>query len=347
MMRAFLAILLCSMLWAEVRMNVDQLRAFIQSSRKLGHSDKQIADYVKNIKMTERLDEAILEDIGASPRTTDALRRLMEGSKSLPAPKPPAPKPVVQPIPPPDSMEQARVLDTAREYALDYSKKLPNFICTQVTRRYEDPSGLEFWQSQDTVVEKLSFFEQKEEYKLLFVNNRAFTGARERIGGTVTRGEFGTRLKEVFDRKSEAVFEWERWATLRGKRMHVFHYRIRQDRSEYSVQYGTSVTVPGYEGLVYIDRDTMVVMRITQEVKEMPLGFPINSILAILDYDFTKVADQEFVLPLKASTVARMGKHLFKNDVEFRNYNRFGAEATITFAPDPLPEDQLKEQPAK
>ncbi len=42
---------------AEVRMNIEQLRAFVTSSRKLGHSDKQIADYVKNIKMTERLDE--------------------------------------------------------------------------------------------------------------------------------------------------------------------------------------------------------------------------------------------------------------------------------------------------
>ena len=67
----------------------------------------------------------------------------------------------------------------------------------------------------------------------------------------------------------------------------------------------------------------------------------------MLDYDHTKVGTQDFVLPLKASTVARMGKSLFKNDVEFRNYNRFGAEAVITFAPDPLPEEQLQEQPAK
>ena len=79
----------------------------------------------------------------------------------------------------------------------------------------------------------------------------------------------------------------------------------------------------------------------------MPVGFPINSILAILDYDFIKVADDPFVLPLKASTIARMSKVLFKNDVEFRNYNRFGAEATITFTPEPLSDDQLKELPAK
>jgi len=347
MMRVALLFVLCGALLAEVRMNIEQLRAFVNSSRKLGHSDKQIADYVRTIRMTERLDESTIEDIGAGPRTTEALRHLVEPSKTLPAPKPPAPKPVVVPPPPPDSIEQARVLEAAREYARDYSKKLPNFICTQVTRRYEDPTGLEFWQLQDTVVEKLSFFEQKEDYKLLFVNNRAYTGTRENIGGTVTRGEFGTRLKEIFDPKSEGHFEWEKWATLRGKRMHVFRYAIRQDRSEYSVRYGTATTVPGYGGLIYIDKEALTVMRVTQEVNEMPVGFPINSILAILDYDFIKVADGEFVLPLKASTIARMAKQLFKNDVEFRNYNRFGAEATITFAPDPLPDEQLKEQPPK
>jgi hypothetical protein len=40
----------------------------------------------------------------------------------------------------------------------------------------------------------------------------------------------------------------------------------------------------------------------------------------------------------------RAGKLLVKNETEFRNYNRFGAEATITFTPEPIPDEQLKEQ---
>ena len=159
MMRVVLLAVLCGALFllqpAEVRMNLEQLRAFVSSSRKLGHSDKQIADYLKNIRMTERLDAATIEDIGPGPRTAECLRRLVEASKSFPLRRRLPRQPVVQPIPPPDSVEQARVLDAAREYARDYSKNLPNFICTQVTRRYQDPSGLEFWQQQDVVVSKL------------------------------------------------------------------------------------------------------------------------------------------------------------------------------------------------
>ena len=90
MMRVLLVLVLCGALWAEVRMNIDQLRAFVTSSRKLGHTDKQIADYVKTIRMTERLDEATIEDIGPGPRTAEALRRLIDASRELPPPKPPA-----------------------------------------------------------------------------------------------------------------------------------------------------------------------------------------------------------------------------------------------------------------
>jgi hypothetical protein len=40
---------------------------------------------------------------------------------------------------------------------------------------------------------------------------------------------------------------------------------------------------------------------------------------------------------------------LVKNEVEFRLYNKFGAEATIQFGdtPEPLPEENTKEEPVK
>src|SRR5215210_3675894 len=99
---------------AEVRMSVAQLKSFIESSGKLGHTDRQVAAYLKNVKLTQRLSPGVIEDIqaaGAGAKTLEALRSLGEQTQNLPAPPPPAPKPVVQPIPPPDSLEQGRVLE--------------------------------------------------------------------------------------------------------------------------------------------------------------------------------------------------------------------------------------------
>ncbi len=50
------------------------------------------------------------------------------------------------------------------------------------------------------------------------------------------------------------------------------------------------------------------------------------------------------MLPLKATLRRRSGTVVVKNDTEFRLYKKFGAEATITYVPEPLPE--AKEAPA-
>lgn len=344
---ALIVLSMAGLIGAEVRLSVEQLRAFIESSSRLGHTDRQIADYLKNIRMTQRLDASAIEDMTgtAGPRTVEALRKLGETSKSMPAPPPVAPKPVVQPIPAPSAEEQEKVLRAVREYALDYSKKLPNFICTQVTRRYEDPAGLEFWQQRDVVTSKLSYFEQKEDYKVLLVNNRYVDTTMDRIGGSTSTGEFGSMMKEVFDPKSQATFEWQRWATLRGRRMHVFAYRVPKVNSKWSVAYERrDVITPGYRGLIYVDRDLLSVMRITLEAEDIPVSFPVQQAATTLDYDYIKLPSGEFVLPLKAAIRMRAGRLLVKNESEFRNYNRFGAEAVITFTPEPLSEEQLKEQ---
>ena len=64
----------------------------------------------------------------------------------------------------------------------------------------------------------------------MLVNNRALSDtSMERIGGVRTSGEFGSMLKELFDPETRAQFEWERWATLRGHRMHVYSYSVAQE----------------------------------------------------------------------------------------------------------------------
>jgi len=349
-MRLLLFALLTGVLaLAEVQMTVEQLRAFITSSRQLGHPDKQVAEYLKGVKMREKLDAGAVEDMtgSAGPKTMEVLRRMIDGSKALPAPPPPVVKTAPPPIPPPSSEEQGQILDRVRDYALDYSRKLPNFICMQVTRRYLDPSGLEFWQQQDTITAKLSYFEQKEDYKIMLVNNHYVNTSMEKLGGATSTGEFGSLMREIFDASSHATFDWERWATLRGRRMYVFNYSVPQDYSKWSIVYeGRDAIRPAYGGLIYVDRDTNTVMRITIEARNMPPTFPVQAAATTLDYDYQTISGTPYVLPLKAQVRMRSGKMLTRNDSEFRMYNRFGAEATITFEPEPIPEDQLKEQGA-
>ena len=341
-------------LGAEMQLTIEQLKEFVTSSIKLGHADNKLANYLRKVKLTNQLDDRTVEELqglGAGPKTVEALHQLRDESASLPKAAPPPPKPIYVPPPAPDSIEQKRVLQEATDYALNYSARLPDFICTQVTRRYVDPSGMDFWRLEDTITERLSFFEKHEDYHVVLYNNRPVDMPHEKLGGVTSAGEFGSMMKEIFEPETETKFDWERWATLRGRRMHVFTYNVSSGRSQYRITAeGNQTIIAGYHGLIYVDRDTSAVMKITLTA-EIPPTFPIRQVNLSLDYDRTTISGRDFILPLKAVVTSRIhDKFLTKNDVEFRMYRKFSAESTITAVdvdtPAPLPPDATKEQAA-
>ncbi len=335
---------------AQERLTVQQLVSFIRSSIRLRHPDAQVANYLKKVQLSERLDDRTIEELqglGAGPRTLEALRALRDATASLPKPAPAPTQPERPAIPPPSPAEQQRILQEVREYAAQYERGLPDFICTQVTRRYVDPTGLEFWNQQDVITARLSYFDRREDYKVVLINNRPTNLSYDNLGGATSTGEFGSMMRELFDPATEARFRWERWATLRGRRTHVFSYQVDQPRSRWRISYQKTLEIqPAYRGLVYVDRDTLAVVRITLEAVGIPPDFPIQQASTVLDYDFVEIADRQYWLPLRAVVRMREGKLLLRNEVEFRMYRKFAAEATITFeTPEPLPEEKIKEQP--
>jgi hypothetical protein len=342
---------------AQMKLTVQQLVSFVKSAVELKQPDKQVAAYLGKVQLSEKLDGTTMEDLqalGIGPRTSEALNALWQASKALPAaPKAAQPPPPPPPLPAPPEEEQHKVLAQARDYAMNYTKTLPDFLCTQVTRRFVDPNGKEFWAQQDVITARVAYVDHHEDYKLVMLNNKMVASDKESmhsVGGATSTGEFGSLMAEVFDPASEAFFGWERWATLRGRRAYVFNYRVSQLRSKWHVTYEKSDDiVPAYHGLVFVDRDSQTVMRITMEA-ELPASFPIQQAYTVLDYDYATISGQPFILPLKAVVRLRHGQFMSKNEVEFRLYRKFSAEASISFdvdTPEPLPEDKTQEQPPK
>jgi hypothetical protein len=245
--------------------------------------------------------------------------------------------------PAPDAIEQKAILARITENALNYSKSLPDFICLQVTSRYVDSTGKDNFRLMDTIAERLSYVDQKEDYKVVQVNHVPVTNVKhEGLGGATSSGEFGSMLRDIFSPESEAQFDWERWATLGGQRMYVFTYKVEQSRSKYDIMHVTSgkSIISGYHGLIYADRKNDMVMRITFEADTIPADFPIQAVTQDLRYDMQRISEKPFLLPVKAELHSREGRVLVKNITEFRLYNKFSADSSITFddASDPVPD---------
>lgn len=352
---ALAASLWCLGSLAQQTLSIDKLVEFLESSIKMKMQDKQVAAYVSRIHLSQKLEDRVIEKLqgdGLGPKTVAALRQISVTTASLPVvelKKPDAPPP---PPPPPPYDEQNSILTEVREYALNYTKTLPDFICMQVTRRYYDPFGSDNYRHYDTVMTKVSYFEQHEKYELLSVNDKFMTASYESLGGTLSSGEFGSMMKEIFEPKTDAEFHWIRWATLRGHRAHVYSYVVDQAHSQWSIEDRTvhDRISPGYSGLVYVDRDTRTVMRVTLKAEGIPPTFPISEADDRLDYDTADISGHPFILPMMAQVHLRAGKVNQRNDIEFHNYRKFSADTTLKFddvTPDPIPEDKTKEQPLK
>jgi len=349
---------MCLGVWAGSGYTVEQIKQFIQSAIQLKNPDKEVAETLRKMKLAERLDLDTVEALqgeGAGPKTVAVLKALATESASLPAARPPAPPPVYVPPPPPSSEEQSKLLDEVRDYAVNYTHRLPDFICLEQTRRYVDTTGKESWRLSDVLTARLSYFNQKEDYKLISQNDKVVTEASyTSAGGALSMGDFGTTMRDIFDPKSHTSFAWERWTTLRGRRTHVISYRVPLEFSRYTIEYQGEqkddvqrITV-GYHGSVYVDNELHTIVRIAQEAQNIPPSFPVQAAKETLDYDFTKIGDSEFFLPLVANLQMHSGRVWTKNVKEFRLYRKFSADAVIKFDGaelPPLPDDKTKEQP--
>lgn len=330
---------------------VDELVSFIRSAIQAKYDDKRIADEVLKIKLVNRLDDATVQQVqhmGAGQKTMAAVHKLAESSAGLPAA---TPKAAPSAIPPPDPAELKSILAAIRQNALNYTQSLPNYICTQYTKRHVDPTGTESWRMADTILEQLTFVDQKENYKVVMVNDRPVAGGiqHDQLGGAKSSGEFGSILHTIFDPESQAEFGWERWTGLSGSgRAYVFHFRVGQQR--YSIHHEGSkrTIVTGFHGLIYANRDSKMVMRVKMECDDIPADFPIQSVSVELNYDTVEISGQQFVLPLLSEVRSREGRFLSWNEVSYHSYHKYSADASISFdTPEAVPAEKLKEQPDK
>ena len=347
-------------------MSVAKLRQFLESNADLirqgKSSDRELGLYLDKVKLTDKLDERQIEDMQGEmrigPKTLLALRKLAAESASLAVAAPVAPPLKPRPIPPPTSEEQAAIIDDVRQYALNYSDTLPDFICTQVTRRFQAPTpgtryggppgGDPRWQLLDTLQIRLSFFQKHEHYVVVLINNAIVNQDYEKVSGSKSFGEFGSMMREIFETSTEARFEWDHWGMLRGKRVMAFNYHVRLDRSQYQLGWdeGKLRITTAYRGLIEVEPDTHAVVRITADAENIPADFPLKETTDVLDYDYQDLSGRTFLLPMKSQVIMKSMEGISKLDQEFRLYRKYSADSEIKFDADPvapLPDDKTKE----
>ena len=225
-----------------------------------------------------------------------------------------------------NAREQATALGAIREYAMNYSRRLPNYTCTQVTTTRGTQT--------DLIEEELSVVDHKEVRRVTKINGKPPPNADPRqLSGPSSHGEFGNLLEVLFDPETKTKFQWDRIATLNGRRMYVFAYRVAQPEG-YAIEEPKRIIRVAYRGLLYADYQTKAVLRIELECIKFPAHSTYQGVEFTLDYKPTKVAGQEFTLPSHYELHARTVFGETSVNIDYKSYRRFGAETTIVFDDD-------------
>jgi hypothetical protein len=326
-------VLLAALAAAQASKTAEEVAAYIRTAVASHYKDADVAASLEHLRLTTRLDAKVVTDLqrlGAGPKTVAVLTRLGKASESLAA-SAPKPEPVLPPAPSAAEQQQQLIGET-RDNALNYTRTLPDYMCRQVTKRHVDPDG-SGWRDTDQIVEQLTFFEQKESYKVVMVNNTMVTNnlQHDQLGGSTSSGEFGSILRAIFAPESQTEFGFERWTGLHGKWQAVFSFRAAQPI--YTIRHGESKRTINTRahGQVFLDRETKMVSRIHFECEGIPEDFPIRAVTIDQDYDFADIGGQQYMLPMRSDVRSREARYQSWNEVTFSGYRKFSADTNITF----------------
>jgi hypothetical protein len=237
----------------------------------------------------------------------------------------------------------------ARELVFDFIENLPNFVCDQVTKRYESQKIQANWKYKDRMEVELLFASGKEDYRNVRHNGKPLKKGSPEDSGQWSTGEFGSLLAALFHPETNAKFKFRSTSTAAGVEAKIYDYSVPKPESHWEIRMGYSVK-PSYSGAVWIDPANGRVLRVEMGTKSLPAGYPVDKVESIVDYDWVSIGGTKYLMPVKSDNLScQTGTFdCSKNEIEFKNYRKFAVESNILAVDSDLsfPEEEV-EKPKK
>jgi hypothetical protein len=239
------------------------------------------------------------------------------------------------------SAEQTSVLEDARAYALQYTQRLPDFICTQTTRREVTAHMSGSFASvvldslSDIVEEQLSYVGGKEKYVVLTIDGRKAPGiTHAQLDGAISWGEFGSLTSQIFDPASHTVFSWDREERVDGRSAWAFKFRVPKESGTTVIDQPTNRSiVVSYSGKVVIDPETKDVLEISSTL-DVPGTFSMHNVMREVLYADQDIGGRKYCLPAHSEMRMEDRGRTYDNKIDFKDYHHFTSESTIHFDSD-------------
>jgi hypothetical protein len=252
----------------------------------------------------------------------------------------------------PSAKESAEILEKTRANTLAAINEMPDFVVKQLISRSAAYAGTGNWKPLDNLAIAVSYSEAKgEEYKVLAVNgspiNAEKRGSYAGFNGSSTNGEFVETLRRIFAPESKTEINVLTTDVVRGRRSIVYDYSIDISNNKRMLGYQSltlSAVPAGEKGRFWVDAGQNRIIKIEYDLTDIPASFPVRAFHQSIDYDWVKITDQMYLLPVlsdaRFTSTSQVGLLQDRNYIRFKNYQKYGTEITIVEEEDTPPQEE-------
>ena len=289
------------------------------------------------IVLSERLTEATLarleKELDATSQVALALQLLADESAFLNPPPNELPA-----VPAPDNATQQSMLEAARHYVSQSLPRLPNFLATRTTNRYDDnpesaKKGTQRVEGGMHLVDT-SRFEVSVRDEPHPQSTDEGTGDSQAKGRLTSSGEFGSTLGMILTDTAKGELSWGHWEQTPSGLTAVFNYSVPRSASHYAVvgivpqtslgdgppppmtsrtrsgevllnpnnnpsTFSSIRVSPGYRGSLWLDPATGTILRVTVE-GELKSGDPFVRADMLVQYGEVEIGGSKFICPVRS-----------------------------------------------
>jgi len=229
---------------------------------------------------------------------------------------------------------EAGLLPKACEFALNYRRRLPDFIAQQTITAHD-------LKSSTVLTEQVVFRQGREYYSPLTINGKPISDTKAALPPQfrfISAGEFGSLLVDLFLLPGATEFKLRKIGALERVPVLIYEFHIPKEKNSFwTIRDGAEWSFnPELRGELWLDQATGNPLREELDTVRLPGEWQIKSVKTITNYAVTSVRGLgDYLLPVESETTVCMGSRgasCRTNTLLFHDYQKFAASTRIVEA---------------
>jgi hypothetical protein len=226
----------------------------------------------------------------------------------------------------------------------DNLARLPNYTCAMTIDRYQQLARSSKSELLDKVRLEVATVGNRELYAWPGSKHFEDRPIHDLVPtGSISTGEFSLFPQTIF-LAGVARFQYVGLESLNGRKVHHFIYSVPRSRSKYTIRFPTVQDDVGFAGSSWHDAETLDLVRLEVDIREIPKKLPLSAGRLVIDYARVHVGDGSFLLPQSVDNSFTMEDVEDRNHTTYSGCHEYQSESTISFDSFPA---EMTEQPTQ